>query len=63
MSYSGCRNVHGDLVPCALPSVAPVEVPAVAPVAATEEAVVEEAALRRYKLVTSCIIDNVRIIY
>merc|ERR1711892_538111 len=60
VSYSGCRNVHGALVPCAFPTpfltaveapaviepvaVAPVE-EAAAPEAAVEEAAVEEAAV------------------
>ena len=44
ISYSGCRNVHGALVPCAFPTpfIAPVEAPAVVePVA---EAPVDDAA-------------------
>merc|ERR1711892_255046 len=55
VSYSGCRNVHGALVPCAFPTpfLTAVEAPAViepvavAPVeeAAAPEAAVEEAAV------------------
>merc|ERR1711892_567290 len=54
VSYSGCRNVHGALVPCAFPipfltaveAPAVIETVAVAPVeeAAAPEAAVEEAA-------------------
>merc|ERR1712113_734518 len=44
LSYSGCRNVHGAEVPCALPSVAPA-VAAVAAVAPVESAAAEAEAV------------------
>ena len=57
LSYSGCRNVQGAEVPCALPSVAPVA-PVVAPiesgVAETETAAVEALSERRYNFFSCC---------